>query len=349
MKFGRTRRSSSLVALGATASLALLLAACSGSNGEAGEGGEYTIRLSHIGGESSSQGLTPEKFKEEVETRSDGRVTVEVYPNSQLYGQSDEIEAFESGAVDMLFPAPSQLARLDPRIGALDLPYLVGDGEEFLELTAEDGLLADLLYGNPTLEEHHVQVLGFGDEGPRQLTSNSPVRTPEDLKGMDIRILPSDVFKNTFQTWGANPVVMDFGEVYTGLQQGVIDGQENPYGHIVSQKFYEVQDYLTTTQHFYTAYMLIINTDFMASLPDDLQEIIKESALAAQDYSFNELAPEKRDEALKTIEDAGTTEIIELTDEQRQAFRKEVVPAVWDNNRGTIGDELIDSLIAASE
>jgi C4-dicarboxylate-binding protein DctP len=187
--------------------------------------------------------------------------------------------------------------------------------------------------------------LGLWDNGLYQTTCNKAIRTPDDLRGVRIRITPSDIIRTYWEKWGAETTPMAFAELFTALQQGVVDGQYNPYSNIESQRFYEVQGYMTITEHGYLTYPLIMNAEFFDGLPEDLQQAVTDAADEATAYN-REVAFDVNQEAREVIVDAGTTEIIELSPEERQAFKDVVVPSVWNEYADVIGQDIIDELLA---
>lgn len=318
----------------------------SGGGGGGGGGGEsFNIRLAHVTTAETPKGMASERFKQEIEERSDGRITVEVFPNSTLYGDEDELQALQSGGVEMIAPASAKLTDIAPQLYVLDLPFLFDSVDEVPEIISRDSRVGQSIYGNQELASSNMRVMGLWDNGLMQITSNSAIRTPDDIQGLRMRITSADIIRDYWESWGAEPTVMAFAEVFTALQQGVIDGQYNPYSNIESQQFYEVQDYLTVSDHAYLAYTLVINDEFFSSLPEDLQQVLTESADAATAYN-REIALDVNQEAREVIVDAGTTEFIELTPEERQAFKDEVVPEVWNEYADVIGQDLIDELLA---
>ena len=328
----------------------LALVGCGGLRGggadQGGEDGTYTIKLSHVVTAETPKGAASEKFKELVEEKSDGNITVEIYPNSSLYGDEDEMQAIQSGSVQMLAPAGAKFGTLASQSQVLDLPFLAGSPEEIQEVVSKDSAIGQAIYENEDLAASNMKVLGLWDLGFKQFASNTPIRSPEDLGGQKMRIQSgSDVLKDQTETWGASATPMAFGEVFNALQQGVIDGLENTYANFYSQKMHTVQKYITESNHGYIGYVLVINEDFFNELPSDLQQAVTEAADEATEYN-REIAFQKDQEAKKNIEDAGTTEIIELSEGERQAFKETVVPAVWDRHADVIGPELVEELKA---
>lgn len=317
-----------------------------GGGGEGGGGGqEFNLRFSHVTTPETPKGMAAEKFKELIEEKSEGRITVEIYPNSELYGDEDELQAVQGGGVEMIAPASAKLTDIAPQLFVLDLPFIVDSVDEVPEIISRDSTIGKAIYGNKQLADSNMKVLGLWDNGLYQITCNKAIRTPDDLQGVRIRITPSDIIKTYWETWGSETTPMAFAEVFTALQQGVVDGQYNPYSNIESQRFYEVQDFMTISDHGYLTYPLVMNADFFNGLPEDLQQATTDAANEASDYN-REIAFEVNQEAREVIVDAGTTEIIELSPEERQVFKDAVVPSVWNEYADVIGQDIIDELLA---
>ena len=348
---GRTLTRQEFLKLGGAglAGAALLGTAGCGARGGGGVGGgggeEYSIRLSHLTTPEIPKGMASEKFKEVLEESSEGRMTVEIYPNSELYGDEDELQALQGGSVEMIAPASAKLTDIAPQLFVLDLPFIVDSVDEVPEIIARDTTVGKAIYGNQRLADSNMKVLGLWDNGLYQTTCNKAIRTPDDLRGVRIRITPSDIIRTYWEKWGAETTPMAFAELFTALQQGVVDGQYNPYSNIESQRFYEVQGYMTITEHGYLTYPLIMNAEFFDGLPEDLQQAVTDAADEATAYN-REVAVDVNQEAREVIVDAGTTEIIELSPEERQAFKDVVVPSVWNEYADVIGQDIIDELLA---
>lgn len=313
------------------------------SSGGGSEGGDYNIRLAHVTTEETPKGMASERFKEEVEERSNGAITVEVYPNSTLYGDEDELQALRNGGVEMIAPSSAKLTDTAPQLSVLNLPFLFENLAEVPETVSRDSSVGQAIFENEDLISNNIRVMGIWDHGMMQMTSNRAIRTPDDIQGQRIRITPSDIIRSTWESWGAETTVMAFDELFTALEQGVIDGQYNSYANIESQQFYDVQNYLTASNHAYDAYTLVINEEFFSSLPEDLQQVVTESADAASEYN-REVALETNQQAKEASVDAGI-ELIELTSEERQALKEVVFPEVWEEYAAVIGQDLVDELI----
>lgn len=320
-----------------------------GSGAGGGGGSEYEIRFSHVQTEDTPKGMAAQRFKEEVERRSEGRISVEIFPNSELYGDEDELQAQQSGSVEMLAPAPAKLTTIAPQLQMLDLPFIFESYEEIPQIVTRDSLIGQAIYQNEELQQRGIRVVGLWDLGLKHFISNQAIRQPADLQGQTLRIQSgSDVLRTQTELWGANPEPMSFSEVYNALQQGVIDGLENTYSSFYSQNMHEVGDYITVTNHGYIGYVLTINNEFYESLPDDLQQAVREAADEASAYN-REIAEEENQRAREAMEESGTTEFIDMTDENRQALKEAVVPEVYEQHADVIGRDIVDELLSRVE
>jgi C4-dicarboxylate-binding protein DctP len=333
------------IAVSAGLALSVAAAGC-GARGEGASGdGEHVIKFSHVVTGDTPKGKAAEEFKKILEEKTDGKIKVEIYPNSELYGDEDELQALQSNSVQMLAPASAKFTTLAPELQVLDLPFLFDSTEDIPEVVSKDSDVGKAIYENKKLAENNVKVMGLWDNGLKQFSSNTEMKSPDDLKGLSFRIQPSDVLRDQFKSWGANSTPMAFAEVYNALQQKVVDGQENPYSNIESQKMHTVQKHISESNHGYIGYVLVINNEFLEGLPKDLQQDVQEAADEATEYN-REVAADVNADAKKAIEDAGTTEIHTLTPQEREAFKKEVVPSVWQKYADVIGQDLIDELLA---
>ncbi|QNN53908.1 DctP family TRAP transporter solute-binding subunit [Nocardioides mesophilus] len=327
-------------------SLALGASACGGARSSSSEASDsYTIKFSHVVTPQTPKGQAAEKFAELIDEGCGDQMKVEVYPNSELYGDEDELQALQSGAVQMLAPSSAKFTTIAPQLQVLDLPFLFDSVDDIPNVVSPDSAVGKAIYENQALADKGIKVLGLWDNGLKQLSSNDEMQKPADLKGLRFRIQPSDVLRSQFDAWGAQTTPMAFAEVYNALQQGVIDGQENPYSNIESQNMHTVQKHITESNHGYIGYVHAINKKFFESLPDDLQTCVTDAADEAAAYN-REIASDLNQKAKQTIVDAGTTKITELTPEQRQAFKDEVVPSVWNQYADVIGQDLIDELVS---
>ena len=325
----------------------LMLSACgrpsdSSSQQESGED-TYTIRIGYLVPEEHSAHIQALEFKEKLETESDGRLNVELYPNGQLYGSDREaIEAVQLGNLEMTIPAVAPLASFNEKFLVFDLPFLFDDYDA--AYNALDGDLGQELLAS--LEENDLKGLAFGENGFRHVSNNEgPIESPEDMEGLKIRTLENPLHTDTFEAFGANASPFAFGELYTALQQGTYDAMECPISLYYTNKFYEVQDYLTLTGHVYAAAILLANNDFFNSLPDDLQTLVMEAAEEFRDKQ-RELAQEQDVEFMEQLEAEGM-QINDLTTEQRDEFRQAAQP-VYEKYEEQIGKDLIDRALSAN-
>lgn len=297
------------------------------------------IKFSHVVAVDTPKGKGAEYFKKLAEERTGGRVKVEVYPNSQLYKDKEELEALQLGAVQMLAPSLSKFGPLGVReFEVFDFPYLF-DGYADLHKVTQGPVGKQLLQ---RLGSRGIVGLAYWDNGFKQMTANKPLRTPEDCRGLKFRIQSSKVLDAQIRALGGIPQVLAFSEVYQALQTGVVDGGENTASNIYTQKMHEVQKYLTVTDHGYIGYAVITSKKFWEGLPADIRTTLEQAMEDATDY-VNELAKKENDDALSAIQTSGNTEIINLTPEQKRAWKKALLP-VHRQMEGAIGKELIQSI-----
>jgi C4-dicarboxylate-binding protein DctP len=297
------------------------------------------IKFSHVVAPDTPKGKAAEKFKALAEERTHGRVRVEVYPNSQLYKDKEELEALQLGAVQMLAPSLSKFGPLGIReFEAFDLPYIFPSTEALRRVT--DGPIGKQLFAK--LELKGILGLAYWDNGFSIITSNKPLRTLEDFKGMKMRIQSSKVLEATYRHLGALPQVMAFSEVYQALQTGVVDGVENTPSNSYTQKFYEVQKYLTVSYHTYIGYAVVVNKKFWEGLPADIRTAL-ESAMKDATIYCNDIAEKENQEALAKIKASGNLEFIVLSDQEKAVWRKGLMP-VHEEMSSRIGKDLIQSI-----
>jgi C4-dicarboxylate-binding protein DctP len=297
------------------------------------------IKFSHVTTSDSPKGKAADYFKKLMEERSKGRVKVEVYPNSTLYKDKEEMEALQLGSVQMLAPAPGKFGPMGVReFEVFDLPYLFDNVEEARKVT--DGPIGQQLLKK--LESKGIAGMSFWDNGFKEMTANKPLRKPEDFKGLKMRIQSSKVLDSQMRALGALPQMMGFGELYQALQTGVVDGQENPTSNIYTQKMHEVQKYLTMSDHGYHGYVVIMNKKFVDALPPELRGILNSSIKDTTTY-FTAIAKQENDMALEAIRKSGKTQIIELTKQEKNAWKKALLKTHRDME-GMIGKDLIQSI-----
>jgi len=298
---------------------------------------EITIRVGSIVSDAHVDMIAMrEVFVPEVEEGSNGRIRVELFPNAQLGGDRELTEAVQLGTLHMAIPASSPLAGFERRIQVLDLPYLFTSREAAFE--ALDGELGQKL--NEFLMEAGFWNLGFQENGIRHVTNNrSPIRSPDDLRGLRIRTMENPMHLAYFRELGANPTPMSWGELYTALQQGVVDAQENPYVMIYDGRFYEVQRYVSETGHFFSAKLLIANRRFIENLPEDLRDVVIQ---AGQNFSLAQrrLSAERESEFKARLIENGMQHNT-LTDEELAPFIA-AAARVYEQFEGILGEEIMD-------
>ena len=298
------------------------------------------IKFSHVVATNTPKGLAAEKFKELAEKYTGGKVKVEVYPNSQLYKDKEELEALQLGAVQMLAPSNSKFGPIGVReFEVFDLPYILPDLPTLRKVT--DGPLGAKLL--KLLDSKGMTGLAYWDNGFKQMSANKKLLTPADYKGVKFRIQSSKVLEAQFRALGALPQVMAFSEVYQALQTGVVDGQENTWSNIYTQKMHEVQKYITQTNHGYIGYVVVTNKKFWDGLPADIRTQCEKAMKEATAYGNNQSAKEN-EEALAEIKKTGKSEILTLTAEQDAVMRKAVEP-VYKDVATRVGQPLIDEFL----
>ncbi|WP_441237722.1 TRAP transporter substrate-binding protein [Bradyrhizobium sp. 930_D9_N1_4] len=320
----------------AAASVAALAGALA-LTGPASAQSPIIIKFSHVVATDTPKGKGSEKFKELAEKYTGGKVKVEVYPNSSLYKDKEELEALQLGSVQMLAPSNSKFGPLGIReFEVFDLPYILPDLKTLRKVT-EGPLGARLL---KLLDTKGITGLAYWDNGFKQMSANKKLVTPADYQGVKFRIQSSRVLQAQFKTLGSLPQVMAFGEVYQALQTGVVDGQENTWSNIYTQKMHEVQKYITETNHGYIGYVVIVNKKFWDDLPADIRGQLSKAMKEATDFN-NAQSQKENDDALAEIKKSGKSEIIKLTAEQDEAMRKAMEP-VYKEAASRIGQPLIE-------
>ncbi|WP_422448001.1 TRAP transporter substrate-binding protein [Thermoanaerobacterium sp. DL9XJH110] len=274
----------------------IFLTAC-GSKNSATSKRTYTMKIGHGTAESSLYHFGAVKFKELVEQKSNGKIKVEIYPNGQIGHDKELLEKMKLGAIEGGVIGTEPIAGWAPKIQVINLPYLFKDRETAYRIL--DGNIGEEIFKDQP-KQNGIRLLAYFENGFRQVTNNTrPINGVADLKGIKIRVSNSPVSIAIFKALGANPTPMSFGEVYTALEQKVVDGQENPLALIESSKFYEVQKYLAITNHIYSPCVLLVSEKFYQSLPDDLKKAVVEAAKEARDLQRKE--SQKRDQELLEI------------------------------------------------
>ncbi|MEJ2466775.1 MAG: TRAP transporter substrate-binding protein [Candidatus Thiodiazotropha sp.] len=295
------------------------------------------IKFSHVVAENTPKGQMANKFKELVEQRLGDKVVVEVYPNSQLFGDNKVLQAMLLGDVQLAAPSLSKFESFTRKLQLYDLPFLFKDMEAVERFQKSDK--GQELLGS--MRKKGLVGLGYIHNGMKQLSSSQPLRVPADAAGLKFRIMTSDVLAAQFEAVDAQPLKKPFSEVFTLLQTKAIDGQENTWSNIYSKKFFEVQPYITESNHGLLDYMVVTSAEFWMDLPDDIRSEVKKALDEAIVFG-NDVAAQKAINDRQRIADSGRTEIITLTPEQRAQW-VEVMKPVWKQFEDEIGKDLIDA------
>ena len=303
---------------------------------------EYELKLGHAAiGEDNPLTRAVEFFANYVEEASGGRISVEVFGGGQMGDDRELVELTQEGTLDIAVPTVSKLSAWDPAFAAPEIPYVFPNREVALSVL-EGGYGAFL---EPKLNDLGLTTVGWFENGFREMTNNvRPITKPDDLDGIKLRTMAVEAHIETFRHLGANPTPMAFSELYSALQQHVVDGQENPLVNIVNNKMYEVQKYVSMTNHVYSAYIVVMNQSRLADMPSDLQEVLRASLSRALSHELA-LIDENEAAYLKTIEDAGVT-VNTLTDEELAEFRAKV-DEIDDKLKALVGADAYDALQSA--
>ena len=297
------------------------------------------IKFSHVVALETPKGKGAEYFKKLAEERTKGRVRVDVYPNSQLFKDGEEMEALQLGSVHMLAPSLAKFGPLGVReFEVFDLPYIFDDYTELHKVT--EGPVGAMLFKK--LESKGITGLAYWDNGFKVMSANKPLRTPADFKGLKLRIQSSKVLDAEMRALGALPQVMSFSEVYQALQTGVVDGTENPPSNFYTQKMQEVQKFLTLSDHGYLGYAVIVNKKFWDALPADIRTALEGAMKDATKYA-DDIAKKENDDAIEAVRKSGKTQILTLTAEEKAAWKKALAP-VHKENEGRIGKDIIEAV-----
>lgn len=297
------------------------------------------IKFSHVVANDTPKGKGAEFFKQKAEELTKGKVKVEVYANSTLYKDKEEMEALQLGAVQMLAPSLAKFGPLGVKeFEVFDLPYIF-DGYEDLHKVTTGPIGKSLL---KKLESKGIMGLAYWDNGLKVMSANKPLKNPEDFKGLKMRIQSSNVLDAQMRAVGALPQKMAFSEVYQALQTGVVDGTENPPSNLYTQKMHEVQKFVTLSDHGYLGYAVIVNKKFWDGLPPDIRKNLDDAMEQATRYA-NQIAKVENDNALAEVKKSGKSEIVTLTPEQKKAWKKAMLK-VHDQMADRVGKDLIQSI-----
>ena len=301
------------------------------------------IKFSHVTAKNTPKGEGAEYFKKLAEERTGGRVKVEVYPNSILYKDGEELEMLQLGAVQMLAPSLAKFGPLGVKeFEVFDLPFLF-DGYDDLHKVTQGPVGQALL---KKLEAKGITGLAFWDNGFKVMSANRPLKTPEDFKGLKMRIQSSKVLDQEMRDLGALPQVTALSEAYQALQTGVVDGTENPPSNLYTQRMHEVQKFVSVSNHGYLGYAVIVNRKFWSALPADLRATL-EGAMRDATVYVNKVAKKENDDALEAVRKAGKAQVYTLTAEERLAWKKALLP-VHREQAPRIGRETIDAIYKAT-
>ena len=316
--------------------LAITVAALFAATGLASAQQPIVIKFSHVVAVDTPKGKAADYFKKLADERTKGRVKVEVYPNSSLFKDGEEMEALQLGSVQLLAPSLAKFGPLGVReFEVFDLPYIFDNYEELHKVTG--GPVGAALFKK--LESKGIVGLAYWDNGFKVMSANKPIRMPADYKGLKMRIQSSKVLGDEIKALGGIPQVMAFSEVYQALQTGVVDGTENPPSNFYTQKMHEVQKFLALTDHGYLGYAVIANKKFWDGLPADIRAALEGAMKDATKYA-NDIAQKENLDALAAVKASGKTEIITLTPEQKAAMKKALVP-VHKENEARVGKDTI--------
>jgi len=297
------------------------------------------LKFSHVVTDDTPKGKGAIRFKELAEANTKGRVKVEIYPNSQLYKDREELEALQLGAVQMLAPSVSKFGPLGVRkFEVFDLPYMFAD-ESSLERVVDGPVGAGLF---KLLEPKGIVGLAYWFNGFKEFSANKPLRKLDDFKGLKIRIQSSKILEGEIKAFGAIPQVMAFSEVYTALQQGVVDGEENTPSNKYTQKMHEVQKHMTMSDHGVVMYAVVVNKKFWDGLPADIRKNLSEAMRDSTRYVWD-IAKKENDDALAKIKAAKTTEVYALPPAEKAAWRNAMLP-LYREHEGAVGKDTLEAI-----
>lgn len=300
------------------------------------------IKFSHVVSPDTPKGKGADRFKELAEKYTEGKVVVEVYPNSQLYKDKEELEALQLGAVHMLAPSLAKFGPLGVRdFEVFDLPYIFQTKDQLRKVT--NGQVGkDLL---AKLEPKGIKGLAYWDNGFKIMSANSPMHSPDDFLGLKMRIQSSKVLESQMQALDAVPQVMAFSEVYQALQTGVVDGTENPPSNMYTQKMHEVQKHATLSNHGYLGYAVIVNKKFWDGLDEAVRNPLEKALDEATEYA-NNIAEQENADSLAAMKESGRTTFYELTPDERKQWTEQLLP-VHKAMESRIGADVIDAVYKA--
>jgi len=302
------------------------------------------IKFSHVVANDTPKGKGAERFKELAEKATHGRVKVEVYPNSTLYKDKEELEALQLGSVQMLAPSLAKFGPLGAKeFEVFDLPYIFPNKTVLKRVT--EGPIGQGLFQK--LESKGIKGLAYWDNGMKVMTANRPLHKVADFRALKMRIQSSKVLDEQFRALKANPQVLAFSEVYQAMQTGVVDGSENTPSNVYTQKMHEVQSNLTVSDHGYIGYAVIVNKKFWEALPADVRSQLEGAMKEATVYA-NTIAQKENDDALAAIKASGKTKVYTLSEDEKAEWRRALLP-VHKSMASRVGQDLIDAIYKESE
>ncbi len=316
-----------------------LLTGCGSDKKEAGSGSSKAtvMKIGHVEPEDRSTHKALLNFKKNVEERSKGSIKIEIYPNGALGGDVQLTEAVATGSLDMALPSTSVLTTYTDEFGVLDMPYIFKSSQA--AFNALDGDVGKELAEK--VKSKGIDILGYSYNGPRSTTSKvKPIEKPEDLQGLKMRVMESPIFIDYYKTLGANPTPMSFTELYTGLQQGTVEAQENPPSLTFANKFYEVQKYSSIDEHVHNFLAFMMNDAKFKSLSADDQKLLQEEAKKCVDEQ-RKMELKDNEKAIKDLETIGKLQTNILTADQKAAMRKALQP-MYDKYQAKFGKALFD-------
>ncbi|MEQ5774704.1 MULTISPECIES: TRAP transporter substrate-binding protein [unclassified Thalassospira] len=304
---------------------------------------QEVIKFAHVVAPNTPKGKAADYFKKRAEEILGDKVKVEIYPNSQLFDDDKVLPAILRGDVQFGAPSLAKFGKWTKKLGIYDLPFLFKDMDAvscFQDSDKGKGLF-------DSMASKGLTGVGYWHNGLKQLSANKPLREPADAKGLKFRIQSSDVLAAQFEAVGAVPQKMAFAETYSALQTGVVDGQENTWSNIYSQKFYEVQDYITESNHGLLDYMVVTSTKWWEGLDPEIRDGLTQAMQEATKYG-NDLSADLTAQQRKEVLDSGETELVELSDAQFKDWQTAMKP-VWTQFAGEIGQDLIDAAAACNK
>ena len=297
---------------------------------------DFVFKLGHIADPENPYAKGAEKFAQLVKEKTGGKVEVQVFPSSQLGNQRDLVEGTQFGTIDFTMTSTAVLGNFLPQAAVFDLPFIFRDVQHAYKALDTVGMeIAQKLQG--------MKLLAYYENGVRHMTnSKRPIRKPEDMKGLKIRVMEQPIYIEMIKALGGNPTPMAFGELFTALQQGVVDGQENPAAHIYTARFFEVQKYISLTAHTYSAEPMLVSLAAWNKLPKDLQEKIQSAANESRDWQ-RDLCRQLEEGYWTKIQESGKSEI--NRDVDKQAFA-DATRGVWAMFEKKVGKENIEKIVA---